>query len=173
MANTFIAAMGYPMGGSYFEKEQLEKARELLGVAEKSRCCLQLPVDVTVARELKEQEDFRIVPVGEIGEEWMAVDIGPETASLFSDTVAAAGTVLWNGPLGVFETAPFHRGTETVARAVARSKAFSIVGGGDIVAAIEGFGLADKISFISTGGGATLEFWEGKKLPGIAVLKDR
>lgn len=173
MANTFLAAMDYPMGDSFYEKGLVEGAREILKAAEKSRCCLQLPVDLTVTRELKPQSESRIVPVGEVEEGWKAVDIGPGTAALFDEAVAAAGTVLWNGPLGVFETAPFHRGTERVARAVAESRAFSIIGGGDIVAAIEGFGLSEQISFISTGGGATLEFWEGKNLPGIAVLQDR
>ena len=106
-------------------------------------------------------------------EGWKAVDIGPETAAIYGKVAAEAGTILWNGPLGVFETAPFHRGTEAVARAVAKSEGFSIVGGGDIVAALESFGLAGQISFISTGGGATLKFWEGETLPGIAVLQDK
>ena len=128
---------------------------------------------MTVTRELKPHSPFKNVAVGEVAEGWKAVDIGPETASLYSDIVAEAGTILWNGPLGVFETAPFHRGTEKVARAVAGSRAFSIVGGGDIVAALEGFGLADEIGFISTGGGATLKLWEGAALPGIEVLLDK
>jgi len=106
-------------------------------------------------------------------EGWKAVDIGPETAQRFGARIAEAGMVVWNGPLGVFETKPFHRGTETVARAVAESRAFSVVGGGDVVAALEELDLSREISFISTGGGATLEFWEGKELPGIAVLKDK
>ncbi len=173
MANTFLVAMDYPMGDSFYEKGLVEGAGEILKAAEKSRCCLQLPVDLTVTRELKPQSESRIVPIGEVEEGWKAVDIGPGTAALFDEAVAAAGTILWNGPLGVFETAPFHRGTERVARAVAKSRAFSIIGGGDIVAAIEGFGLSEQVSFISTGGGATLEFWEGKNLPGIAVLQDR
>jgi len=173
MANPFFAAMDCPMGDSFFEEGMVEQARAILEAAEESSCCLQLPVDLAVTRELKPEAPFKVVPAADIPEGWKAVDIGPETAALFAESVADAGTVLWNGPLGVFETPPFHRGTETVARAVAQSKAFSIIGGGDIVAAIEGFGLADKISFISTGGGATLEFWEGKELPGIAVLQDK
>lgn len=172
MANTFLVSLDYPMGDSFYEKEQVEGAGEILRACEESRCCLQLPVDLAVTRELKPQSKFSVVPVGEVGEGWKAVDIGPETAALFSEAVNAAGTVLWNGPLGVFEMPPFHRGTETVARAVSLSTAFSIVGGGDIVAAIEDFGLTEQIDFISTGGGATLEFWEGKELPGIAVLRD-
>ncbi len=173
MANTFLAALDYPMGDSFYEKEQVENAGEILRACEESSCCLQLPVDLVVTRELKVQSQSCVVPVGEVGEGWKAVDIGPETAALFSEAADAAGTVLWNGPLGVFETAPFHRGTEAVARAVSRSSAFSIVGGGDIVAAVEEFGLTEQIDFISTGGGATLEFWEGKELPGIAVLQDK
>lgn len=173
MANTFLVALDYPMGDSFYEKDQVKSAGEILGACEESRCCLQLPLDLTVTRELKPQSQSSVVPVGEVGEGWKAVDIGPETAALFSEAASAAGTVLWNGPLGVFETPPFHRGTETVARAISRSAAFSIVGGGDIVAAIEGFGLTEQIDFISTGGGATLEFWEGKELPGIAVLREK
>ncbi len=173
MANTFLAAMDYPMGDSFYEEELVEGAGDIFKAGEESRCCLQLPVDLTITRELKPQSEFKVVPVGEVAEGWKAVDIGPETAALFSEAATAAGTILWNGPLGVFETAPFHRGTEAVARAVSRSRAFSIVGGGDIVAAIEDFGLAEQISFISTGGGATLEFWEGKNLPGIAVLQNK
>ena len=173
MANTFLVALDYPMGDSFYEKEQVEEAGEILRACEESRCCLQLPVDLTVTRELKPQSEFTVVPAGEVGEGWKAVDIGPETAALFSEAVNVAGTVLWNGPLGVFEMPPFHRGTETVARAISLSTAFSIVGGGDIVAAIEDFGLTEQIGFISTGGGATLEFWEGKELPGIAVLGEK
>ena len=173
MANTFLAALAYPLGDSFFEQDSLEEARDILDAAEESACCLQLPVDLTVTRKLEPHSSFKVVPVGEVAAGWKAVDIGPETAALFSEVAAEAGTVLWNGPLGVFETAPFHRGTETVARAVAESSAFSIVGGGDIVAALEGFGLADQIDFISTGGGATLKLWEGAALPGVAVLQNK
>jgi len=173
MANTFLAALECPLGDSFYEEDSLEDARDILEASEDSNCCLQLPVDLTVTRELKPHSPFKNVAVGEVAEGWKAVDIGPETASLYSDIVAEAGTILWNGPLGVFETAPFHRGTEKVARAVAGSRAFSIVGGGDIVAALEGFGLADEIGFISTGGGATLKLWEGAALPGIEVLQDK
>lgn len=173
MANTFLAALDYPLGASFYEEDLLDEAQKILGESERSSCCLQLPVDLTVARELEKHTPFRTVPIGEVDEGWKAVDIGPETAALFGGIAAEAGTVLWNGPLGVFELAPFHRGTESVARAVAGSKAFSIAGGGDIVAALEGFGLADQMGFISTGGGATLKFWEGETLPGIAVLRDK
>ncbi|MGB4215266.1 MAG: phosphoglycerate kinase [Dethiobacteria bacterium] len=173
MANTFLAAMDYPMGDSFYEEEMVGRARDILEAAEESRCCLQLPVDLAITRELTPEADFKVVPAAGTLEGWKAVDIGPETAAFYSEAAAAAGTILWNGPLGVFETPPFHRGTEAVARAVAGSRAFSIIGGGDIVAAIEEFGLSEQISFISTGGGATLELWEGKELPGIAVLQDK
>lgn len=173
MANTFLAAMDYPMGDSFYEEEQVEGARQILKTAEESRCCLQLPIDLTIVQELEPQAEFKVIPVGDVPPGWKAVDIGPETAAFFGEAAAEAKTILWNGPLGVFEVEPFHRGTETVARAVAGGGAFSIVGGGDIVAAMEDFGLAEKIGFISTGGGATLEFWEGKELPGIAVLQDK
>ncbi len=173
MANTFLAALDYPLGESLYEEELVDDALDILEESETSSCCLQLPVDLVTARELKPRSPFKTVPVGEVDEGWKAVDIGPETAALFGGIAAEAGTILWNGPLGVFETAPFHRGTETVARAVAESKAFSIAGGGDIVAALESFGLAGQIDFISTGGGATLKFWEGETLPGIAALRDK
>lgn len=173
MANTFLAALDYPLGDSFYEQDLLIDAKNILEASDRSNCCLQLPVDLAVTRELKPQSSFKIVPVGEVAEGWKAVDIGPETAAIYGKVAAEAGTILWNGPLGVFETAPFHRGTEAVARAVAKSEGFSIVGGGDIVAALESFGLAGQISFISTGGGATLKFWEGETLPGIAVLQDK
>lgn len=173
MANTFLAALGYPLGDSFYEQDSLEDARDILEASEGSNCCLQLPVDLTVVRELEPHSPFKNVAVGEVAEGWKAVDIGPETAALFSEVAAEAGTILWNGPLGVFETAPFHRGTEVVARAVVGSSAFSIVGGGDIVAALESFGLAGEVGFISTGGGATLKLWEGALLPGIAALRDK
>ncbi len=173
MANTFLAALDYPLGESLYEEGLVDDALDILEESETGSCCLQLPVDLVTTRELKPQSPFKTVPVGEVDEGWKAVDIGPETAALFGEIAVEAGTILWNGPLGVFETAPFHRGTETVARAVAGSGAFSIAGGGDIVAALESFGLAGQIDFISTGGGATLKFWEGETLPGIAALRDK
>ncbi len=173
MANTFLAALDYPLGESLYEEGLVDDALDILEESETGSCCLQLPVDLVTTRELKPQSPFKTVPVGEVDEGWKAVDIGPETAALFGEIAVEAGTILWNGPLGVFETAPFHRGTETVARAVAGSRAFSIAGGGDIVAALESFGLAGQIDFISTGGGATLKFWEGETLPGIAALRNK
>lgn len=172
MANTFLAARGHSLGDSLYEKELTGKARELLDKGEKSRCSMQLPVDLVETAELKPGSVSHIATPDSLRTGWKAVDIGPETVKIFNHAVEKAGMVIWNGPLGVFEVEPFHRGTEAVARAIAGGDAFSVVGGGDVVAALEKLGLAGEISFISTGGGATLEFWEGKELPGIAVLKD-
>lgn len=173
MANTFLAAQGCEMGDSLLESDLLDQAKKLLEESKQSRCAIILPEDLVVTRELKPESPFHIVSTGAVAAGWKAVDIGPETANRYSLAVAEAGMVVWNGPLGVFEVPPFHQGTETVARAVSQSEAFSVVGGGDVVAALESLGLAAEISFISTGGGATLEFWEGKELPGIAVLADK
>ena len=173
MANTFLAAQGYAMGDSFYEQDRVDEAARLLEESRQSGCQVMLPEDLAVTLELKENSPFDIVAPDAIREGWKAVDIGPETARRFSAAVAQAGMVIWNGPLGVFEPPPFHRGTEAVARAIAASSAYSVVGGGDVVAALEQLGLAKEISFISTGGGATLEFWEGKELPGIAALKDK
>ncbi|MEW5783515.1 MAG: phosphoglycerate kinase [Bacillota bacterium] len=172
MANTFLAAQGHFMADSFYEAELAEEAARLLEES-RGRCAVLLPEDLVVTRELKANSTFKIITPGAMEEGWKAVDIGPETAQRFGARIAEAGMVVWNGPLGVFETKPFHRGTETVARAVAESRAFSVVGGGDVVAALEELDLSREISFISTGGGATLEFWEGKELPGITVLQNR
>lgn len=173
MANTFLAAQGYQMGGSLYEEAMLSTAASLLEASRGSRCRVFLPQDLVVAEKLEPGAEYRVVGPAEIGGAWKAVDIGPETARLYCRELSSAGMIIWNGPLGVCEIEPFHLGTEAVARAVASSEAYSVVGGGDLVAAIEKIGLAGRISFISTGGGATLEFWEGKQLPGIAVLQDR
>ncbi len=173
MANTLLAAKGYDLGDSFYEAESLDLAKTLLEESGQSRCRLELPVDLLIAQELKPNASYQVVSPEAVPAGWKAVDIGPETVKEYSKAVAAAGMVVWNGPLGVFEVPPFHQGTEGVARAVAESRAYSVVGGGDVVAALEKLGLADKISFISTGGGATLEFWEGKELPGIAVLQEK
>jgi len=173
MANTLLAAKGYDLGDSFYEAESLDLAKTLLEESGQRRCRLELPVDLLIAQELKPNASYQVVSPEAVPAGWKAVDIGPETVKEYSKAVAAAGMVVWNGPLGVFEVPPFHQGTEGVARAVAESRAYSVVGGGDVVAALEKLGLADKISFISTGGGATLEFWEGKELPGIAVLQEK
>ena len=173
MANTFLAASGCNMGASFYEKDLVEEAAALIDESKKSRCRLVLPVDLVVTKELQPGSHAEVMASDRISGDWKAVDIGSETAAFFSGVIAESAMIVWNGPLGVFEIPPFDRGTEQVARAIARSNAYSVVGGGDLVAALEGLGLSREISFISTGGGATLEFWEGKELPGIAVLEDR
>ncbi len=173
MANTFLAAEGHNLGASFYEKELTAEASALIEESKKSNCKLVLPLDLAVTRELKPGSPSEVMPPDRINEDWKAVDIGPETAAIFSGYLEKSAMIVWNGPLGVFEVPPFDNGTEIVAQAVAASGAYSVVGGGDLVAALEMMNLSEKISFISTGGGATLEFWEGKELPGIAVLENK
>ena len=173
MANTFLAASGLDLGSSYYEKDLIEEAAILFAESKKSRCRMVLPVDLVVTRELQLGSPSEVLAPDQIRAEWKAVDIGPETAAVFSKVIAESKMLIWNGPLGVYEIPPFDRGTKQVAQAIARSSAYSVVGGGDLVAALESLGLSGEISFISTGGGATLEFWEGKELPGISVLQDK
>lgn len=172
MANTFLKAKGYSLGKSLVEEDKVDDAAEILRLATYKGVNLCLPVDVVVASEVSADSKAEVVDVASIPADKMALDIGPRTREIFADLIAKAKTVLWNGPLGVFEVDQFAAGTVEVARAVADSEAFSVIGGGDVVAAVEKAGLADKISHVSTGGGATLEFWEGKELPGIAVLDE-
>lgn len=173
MANTFIAASGYATGKSLVEADKLDLARSLIGQAEKRGVKLLLPTDVVIADRFAADAEHKVVAVNAIGEEWMALDIGPDSQLAFAQALAGAKTVVWNGPMGVFEMDAFAKGTEAVAKAVADSGAVSIVGGGDSIAALEKTGLASKISHISTGGGASLEYLEGKVLPGIAALADK
>ena len=171
MANTFLAAQGHRMGKSLVEGEALETAKELLAQAPDK---LFLPVDAMIADQFSAEAAAQIVPVEEIPSEWMMLDIGPATIAHFSNRLAAAKTVVWNGPMGVFEFPRFAEGTFAVARVLAGlEEATTIIGGGDSAAAVEESGLADKMSHISTGGGASLEFLEGKELPGVAVLDDQ
>ena len=168
IANTFIAAEGSPVGQSLCEKELLDQARHIM-----QRTHIPLPTDVVVAKEFSESAVAQIKPVGQIAADEMVLDIGPESAQSLAKLLENAGTIIWNGPLGVFEIEQFAAGTEVVSRAIAASKAFSIAGGGDTLAAVDQFGIADQISYISTGGGAFLEFVEGKKLPAVAALEER
>jgi phosphoglycerate kinase len=171
MANTFLKAKGGKLGRSLVEEDKLALARSFLKKAEEAGVDVLLPRDAVAAAGIK-AESGRVVQAMEIPEDLAALDIGPETARGFADAVSRAKTILWNGPMGVFESAPFAAGTFAVARAIAETKgALSVVGGGDSVAAIHKSGVADKISHISTGGGASLEFLEGKKLPGLAALE--
>lgn len=173
MANTFLAAQGYQTGKSLVEADKLALAKELMTTAKTKGVNLLLPEDVVVAEKFAADADHNAVPVAQIPSEWMALDIGPATAKKFAAALQGAKTVVWNGPMGVFEFDAFAVGTEAVAKAVAASGAKSIVGGGDSVAALEKLKLAAKISHISTGGGASLEFLEGKELPGVAALADK
>lgn len=169
MANTFFKAQGFEIGSSLAEEEALEEAREV-GAAGKEK--LLLPTDGVCARKMEPAQRSRVFRVGEVEKGWMILDVGPETVEAFGEAVRGAGTVVWNGPVGVFEIPEFSRGTRRLGEAVASSGAYSLVGGGDTAAAVEQLGLAGRFSHVSTGGGATLEYMEGKELPGIAVLKD-
>ena len=168
IANTFIAAAGLPVGKSLCEKEMLDQAKSLL-----ERSNIPLPSDVVVAAEFSADAEAITRPVAETQDEEMILDIGPETAASYAELLQSAGTIVWNGPVGVFEIDQFGAGTKLVAEAVADSPAFSIAGGGDTLAALEKYGLGERISYISTGGGAFLELLEGKKLPAIEVLETR
>ncbi len=170
MCFTFFKAQGYEIGKSLVEDDYLEEAKRLLGEAGDK---LVLPVDVVVAEAMEEGVEAGVVPVSEVPAGMMGLDVGPETVETFRSYITDARTVFWNGPMGVFEIDAFAKGTEGVARAVAESGATSIVGGGDSVAAVRKLGLEKEMSFISTGGGASLEYVEGKELPGVAVLPDR
>lgn len=172
MANTFLAVQGFKMGKSKLEEESMAEAQALLAEAEGSGVHIYLPQDVVAAGEATPDTQTEVVPVDAVPPGMMALDIGPATRRQYAEVIAGAGTVIWNGPLGVYEIDLFAGGTNAVARAIAASNAFSIVAGGDAVAAVEKAGVADKISHLSTGGGATLEYWEGRELPGIAALPD-
>ena len=170
MANTFFKAQGYPMGDSLVEDEALDTARSLLG---EGNTHLRLPVDVVIANGFSNEAEQKTMAMGPVPEGWRVLDIGPETVKNYAKVIAEAGTVVWNGPMGVFEFPEFAKGTFGVAHAIADSHATSIIGGGDSVAAINQSGLADKVTHISTGGGASLEMLEGKVLPGLAALQDK
>ena len=170
MANTFFKAQGYPVADSLVEDEALETARELLQLGGTH---LRLPVDMVVADKFEAEAASKTMPTGPVPDGWRIMDIGPQTVAAYAKTVANAGTVVWNGPMGVFEFPNFAKGTFGVAQAVADSKAISIIGGGDSVAAVTAAGLADRITHISTGGGASLEMLEGLVLPGLAALQDK
>jgi phosphoglycerate kinase len=170
MANTFLWAQGLSTGVSRVEEDKRDEALAILEDARARSVELLLPVDVVVAREIGEDVDTRTVPADRIPEGWMALDIGPETVERYCRAIQDARTVFWNGPMGVFEKTPFAQGTRQIAQAVARARAVTVVGGGDSVAALEQAGLADRVTHVSTGGGASLEYMEGKVLPGIQAL---
>jgi len=170
MCFTFLAAQGNEIGDSLFEPDQVEAVRQLLETAKRQGKPVLLPTDVVVAREVSEDAETRTVPADGIEPGWKGLDIGPETAKTFAKAVAEARTVFWNGPMGVFELAPFAAGTKAVAEAVAAASGYTVVGGGDSAAALAELGLADRVDHLSTGGGASLELLEGKTLPGVAAI---
>lgn len=173
MAYTFFKAMGFPIGTSICEEDKLDLANDILAKAKEKKVNFLLPVDNVIATEYNENSVFMHINSDSIPDGWMGLDIGEKTQELYSKTLIGAGTVIWNGPMGVSEWENFASGTRSVARAIAESDAISIIGGGDSAAAVENLGFADKMTHVSTGGGASLEFLEGLELPGIACLEDK
>ena len=176
IANTFLLAAGYKVGKSLAEPELVEECRKVLETLKEKGATLPLPVDVVAAKAFSAEGPYRTCAVEDVADDEMILDVGPKTAQMLADIVLKAKTIVWNGPVGVFEMAPYAHGTAELAKAIAAATAqgaFSIAGGGDTVSAVSTFGVADKVSYISTGGGAFLEFLEGKSLPAIAVLEER
>ena len=173
IANTFIAAQGHSVGKSLFEADLVAEANRLIEQAKANNGDIPIPTDVVVGTEFSEQAAATLKPVADVSADDMIFDIGPDSANALAEILKSAGTIVWNGPVGVFEFDQFGQGTETIANAIAESSAFSIAGGGDTLAAVDKYGIADKVSYISTGGGAFLEFLEGKKLPAVEILEQR
>ena len=173
IANTFIAAAGHTVGKSLYEADLVEEAKRLTSAAQARGGDIPVPVDAVCGKEFSESAAAELKSVSEVADDDMIFDIGPQTAAQFAAILEQAGTIVWNGPVGVFEFDQFGAGTEALARAIAGSDAFAIAGGGDTLAAVDKYGIADKISYISTGGGAFLEFLEGKKLPAVEMLEQR
>ena len=173
IANTFIAAAGYPVGKSLYEADLIDEAKELIAAAKKAGSDIPIPVDVVCAKEFSETAEATIKKVADVEADDLILDIGPDTANLYAEILKSAGTIVWNGPVGVFEIDQFSHGTQSLSKAIAESSAFSIAGGGDTLAAIDKYGINDDVSYTSTGGGAFLEFLEGKELPAVAILKTR
>ncbi len=173
IANTFIAAAGYNVGKSLYEEDLVGDAKKLMDLAEQGQLAIPLPVDVVCAKEFSESAVATVKKVDQVDDDDLILDIGPETSAQYAELIKSAGTIVWNGPVGVFEIDQFGKGTETLSQAVAESKAFSIAGGGDTLAAIDKYKIKDQVSYTSTGGGAFLEFLEGKELPAVAILNER
>jgi phosphoglycerate kinase len=173
IANTFIAAAGYGVGKSLCEPDLIDTAKKIVAQAKARGADIPLPTDVVVAKQFMPDAEATVKAVDAVAEDDLILDIGPQTAAAYAALIAKAGTVVWNGPVGVFEFEAFGKGTETLAKAIAESPAFSIAGGGDTLAAVDKYGIADRVSYISTGGGAFLEFLEGKTLPAVAALEAR
>jgi phosphoglycerate kinase len=173
IANTFIAAEGFNVGKSLYEADLVDEAKRLMEAAKAKGGEIPVPVDVVCGKEFSESAKAETKKVEEVADDDMIFDVGPETAKMYAEILKKAGTIVWNGPVGVFEFDQFGEGTKTLGLAIAESSAFSIAGGGDTLAAVDKYGIADKVSYISTGGGAFLEFLEGKKLPAVAMLEER
>ncbi|MCW9027683.1 MAG: phosphoglycerate kinase [Kangiella sp.] len=173
IANTFIAATGHPVGKSLYEEDLMPEAKRLIEQAQSKGGDIPVPVDVVTGKEFAESAAAETKSVNDVAEDDMIFDIGPQSAEHLAKILKAAKTIVWNGPVGVFEFDQFGHGTEVIAKAIADSDAFSIAGGGDTIAAVDKYGIADKVSYISTGGGAFLEFLEGKELPAVAILEER
>jgi len=173
IANTFIAADGHNVGKSLYEADLVDEANRLTQQAKANNGSIPVPTDVVVGQEFSETAVATLKNVSDVADGDMIFDIGPDSAAALADIIAKAGTIVWNGPVGVFEFDQFGKGTEVIAHAIANSKAFSIAGGGDTLAAVDKYNIADKVSYISTGGGAFLEFLEGKKLPAVEILEAR
>jgi phosphoglycerate kinase len=173
IANTFIAAAGFPVGKSLYEPDLIGDAKQLIAMAKQNGSDIPIPVDVVCAKEFSETAVATVKKVSEVTEDDLIMDIGPETAKQYAQILTSAKTIVWNGPVGVFEFDQFGGGTQALAEAIAESPAFSIAGGGDTLAAIDKYGISEKVSYTSTGGGAFLEFLEGKELPAVAILKTR
>jgi phosphoglycerate kinase len=173
IANTFIAAAGYSVGKSLYEKDLIDEAKRLMAVAKETGSDIPVPVDVVCAKEFSESAEATIKKVEDVEDDDLILDIGPETSKSYAQVLQSAGTIVWNGPVGVFEIDQFAEGTKSMSEAIAASPAFSIAGGGDTLAAIDKYNIKDKVSYTSTGGGAFLEFLEGKILPAVAILEER
>lgn len=173
IANTFIAAQGHNVGKSLYEADLVDTAKKLTADAQARGGDIPVPTDVVCAKEFAETAEATLKSVADVQDDDMIFDIGPDSAAALADTLKNAGTIVWNGPVGVFEFDQFGEGTKAISMAIAESKAFSIAGGGDTLAAVDKYGIADKVSYISTGGGAFLEFLEGKQLPAVAILEER
>ena len=173
IANTFIAAVGNNVGKSLYEADLVDEAKRLMAAAKAKGGEIPVPVDVVCGKEFSESAAAETKPADQVTDDDMIFDVGPETAKMYAEILKKAGTIVWNGPVGVFEFDQFGEGTKAMGMAIAESPAFSIAGGGDTLAAVDKYGIADKVSYISTGGGAFLEFLEGKKLPAVAILEER
>lgn len=173
IANTFIAAAGFPIGKSLYEADLIDEANQLMAAAKKAGSEIPVPVDVVCAKEFSDTAKATVKNVADVADDDLILDIGPETSKQYAQIIKTAGTIVWNGPVGVFEIDQFANGTKSMSEAIAESPAFSIAGGGDTLAAIDKYNIKDKVSYTSTGGGAFLEFLEGKILPAVAILEER